>query len=211
MPCCLFFVSFACCFYAGWGIGRLSERRLGLLIACASLMPCAAGSSYSSAVDIFNVTSGAWSTAALSVARTYLAATSLPNLGVAIFAGGGRTCCLVVYFSHLCVLCCARLGNGKLEWAEVGLLIACASLMLCAGDSGFSNAVDIFNVTSGAWSTAALSVARSYLAGTSLPNLGVAIFAGGDCTCRHVYFHIFACCVVRVWGMGCLSGRRLVC
>jgi len=32
--------------------------------------------------------SSAWSTAALSVARGYLAATSLPNQGLAIFAGG---------------------------------------------------------------------------------------------------------------------------
>ena len=32
----------------------------------------------------------------------------------------------------------------------------------------------------GAWSTAALSVARSNLAATSLPNQGLAIFAGGD-------------------------------
>jgi hypothetical protein len=31
---------------------------------------------------------GAWSTAALSVGRRYLAATSLPNQGLAIFAGG---------------------------------------------------------------------------------------------------------------------------
>jgi hypothetical protein len=71
-----------------------------------------------------------------------------------------------------------------LEWAEVGLLIACASLTSCAvlGGSG-SNAVDIFNVTSGAWSTAALSVARQYLAATSLPNVGVAIFVGGQRTC----------------------------
>ena len=66
-----------------------------------------------------------------------------------------------------------------LEWAEVVLLIACASLMPCAASSGLSNSVDIFNVTSGAWSTAALSEARYYLAATSLPNLGVAIFAGG--------------------------------
>ena len=66
-----------------------------------------------------------------------------------------------------------------LEWAEVGLLIACASLMPCAASSSYSNVVDIFNVTSGAWSTAALSEGRAYLAATSLPNLGVAMFAGG--------------------------------
>jgi hypothetical protein len=39
-------------------------------------------------VDIFDATSGKWSTAALSVARDYLAAASLPNQGLAIFAGG---------------------------------------------------------------------------------------------------------------------------
>jgi hypothetical protein len=64
-------------------------------------------------------------------------------------------------------------------WAGVALLIACASLMPCAVSGSFSNAVDIFNVTYGTWSTAALSVARTGLAATSLPNLGVAIFAGG--------------------------------
>ncbi len=39
-------------------------------------------------VDIFNATSGFWTNANLSVARTSLAATSLPNEGLAIFAGG---------------------------------------------------------------------------------------------------------------------------
>ncbi len=68
------------------------------------------------------------------------------------------------------------------EWAGVGFLIAYASLMPRAGELGFSNAVDIFDVVSGAWSTAALSVARQYLAATSLPNLGLAIFAGGGST-----------------------------
>ncbi len=85
-----------------------------------------------------------------------------------------------------------------LEWAGFGLLIARASLMPCAADgSDYSNAVDIFNVTSGAWSTANLSVARTGLAATSLPNVGVAFFAGGKRMFCDVYFRIFACCVVR--------------
>jgi hypothetical protein len=50
----------------------------------------------------------------------------------------------------------------------------------------------------GTWSTTALSVARSDLAATSLPNLGVAIFAGGEGTCCHVDFRIFARCVFHV-------------
>jgi hypothetical protein len=52
-------------------------------------------------------------------------------------------------------------------------------LMHCAGLGGYSNAVDIFNATSGRWTTAALSAARRNLAATSLPKQGLAIFAGG--------------------------------
>jgi hypothetical protein len=39
-------------------------------------------------VDIYNATANHWSTAILSEARGALAATSLTNVGVAIFAGG---------------------------------------------------------------------------------------------------------------------------
>ncbi len=61
---------------------------------CACLMPCAVNSVlYYNVVDIFNVTAGTWSTAALSQARQNLAATSLPDAGVAIFAGGLCTSC----------------------------------------------------------------------------------------------------------------------
>jgi hypothetical protein len=52
------------------------------------MMRCAEGSSGLNAVDIFDATSGRWTTAALSVGRAYLAATSLPEQGLAIFAGG---------------------------------------------------------------------------------------------------------------------------
>ncbi len=55
--------------------------------------------------------------------------------------------------------------------------------MRCAGGEsngvGNSNVVDIFDASSGRWSTAVLSAARKYLAATSLPNQGLAIFAGG--------------------------------
>ena len=48
--------------------------------------------------------------------------------------------------------------------------------------SRVSDAVDIFNVKSETWTTAVLSVARQLLAATSLPNEGLAIFAGGQGT-----------------------------
>jgi hypothetical protein len=39
-------------------------------------------------VDIFDGNTWTWTTARLSVARAFLAATSLPSKGLAIFAGG---------------------------------------------------------------------------------------------------------------------------
>ena len=49
--------------------------------------------------------------------------------------------------------------------------------MRFTADDALSNAVDLYNYTSGSWSTARLSVARDFLAATSVGN--VAIFAGG--------------------------------
>jgi predicted component of type VI protein secretion system len=53
--------------------------------------------------------------------------------------------------------------------------------MRCAADYRVFNTIDIFNATSGMWITAVhtLSVARYQLAAASLPNYGLAIFAGG--------------------------------
>ena len=146
---------------------------------CVLLTPCAADSGASNVVDILNVTAGTWSTAALSAARGRLAATSLPNLGVAIFAGGFSTCC------WFCLSCCMRrcFVRGLHELQECDVLGECVCLTPCADGSGPSSVVDILNVTAGTWSTAALSVARSLLAATSLPNVGVAVFAGGSSKC----------------------------
>ena len=71
-----------------------------------------------------------------------------------------------------------RVGNGRMCCVE-GVRF---ELLLLIADSGyyFFNVVDIFDGSSGRWSTAVLSAARGYLAATSLPNDGLAIFAGGD-------------------------------
>ncbi len=70
-----------------------------------------------------------------------------------------------------------RVGNGRMCCVEGARF----ELLLLIADSGgvASNVVDIFDGSSGRWSTAVLSVARSQLAATSLPNQGLAIFAGG--------------------------------
>ncbi len=57
------------------------------------------------AVDIFNVKSETWTTAVLSVARQMTAATSLPNEGLAIFAGGFGALCISLFFVE-------KLGKG---------------------------------------------------------------------------------------------------
>jgi hypothetical protein len=71
-----------------------------------------------------------------------------------------------------------RVGNGRMCCVEGARF----ELLLLIADSGVSgsNVVDIFNVSSGRWSTDVLSVGRYYLAATSLPNQGLAIFAGGE-------------------------------
>ncbi len=52
-----------------------------------------------------------------------------------------------------------------------------SSLMRATAGGGVSNVVDVYNGTTGAWSTAQLSVASSCLAAASVGN--VALFAGG--------------------------------
>ncbi len=96
-------------------------------------MPCAVDNDYSSVVDIFNVSAPTPSTAALSQARVNLAATSLPNAGVAgvaIFAGGWSTFC------DFCLRCC-RMGmsvRGMHELVECGCVYdASLSHALCSG------------------------------------------------------------------------------
>ena len=60
-------------------------------------------------------------------------------------------------------------------------------MRVTAGGSEVSNAVDMYNSASGTWSTAQLSVARGYLAATSVGH--VAIFAGGwDGNCIFTLF-----------------------
>jgi hypothetical protein len=53
-------------------------------------------------------------------------------------------------------------------------------MLMRFADGSSSNAVDIYNAKTGGWITAALSIARSDLAATSLPDQGLAIFAGGS-------------------------------
>jgi hypothetical protein len=97
----------------------------------ACLMPCAAVCY--DVVDIFNVVTGGWSTAALSQARYGLAAASLPNAGVAFFAGGLSSSC--DYYAR-----CCKMGvgvRGMCDWVECGCgYHASLSHALCSEQQG---------------------------------------------------------------------------
>ena len=69
-------------------------------------------------MDIFDGTSGRWTTAALSVERSYVAATSLPNQGLAIFAGGqnGTHVVLVLSFVDIGRWCDVGVGGACVWW-----------------------------------------------------------------------------------------------
>jgi len=177
-----------------WSTAALSVARCYLAATSLpnqGLAIFAGGSSSVNTVDIFDATSGTWSTAALSVARCYLAATSLPNQGLAIFAGGSSSVNTVDIFNatsgtwSTAALSVARSGLAATSLANDGLAIFAGGTQDTSGGSGL-NTVDIFNATSGTWSTAALSVARYWLAATSLPNYGLTIFAGG-CDASNIY------------------------
>ena len=157
----------------------------------------------SKAVDIFNAITGNWSTAVLSEARFGLAATSLPNQGLAIFAGGQ---------GMLCDCNCDNCGDAFVVWGwgfdacfgEVVCRARCYSphIIFAVDNGGAFNAVDIFNAITGIWSTNHLNEARSSLAATSLLNQGLALFAGGEGTSFDCYRDDCndACGVWRMWG-----------
>jgi hypothetical protein len=147
------------------------------------MLCAAAGGVFSSVVDIFNAITATWTTAALSVSRGFLSASSLPNVGVALFAGGAQDGTQFDLNLSVCRIPCFA-KELFLEDIFCSLYVLTLDLL--------SNAVDVYNGITGTWSTAALSVARSQLAATSLPNHGLAIFAGGSCTSRCVcLFELF--------------------
>jgi hypothetical protein len=49
--------------------------------------------------------------------------------------------------------------------------------------------INIFNAVGTSWSTAMLSTARARVAATSLPNFGLAMFAGGTGLLQHFLLH----------------------
>jgi hypothetical protein len=132
-------------------------------------------------VDIYNVTSGSWTTATLSIPRYFLAATSSQNL---VFFGGGRNDTNWPPKTVYDQVDIYNTLNGS--WSTANLsqprspkATSAQSLVFFGGGrnkTGGSDRVDIYNVTSGSWTTATLSIPRYDHAVTSSQNL---VFFGG--------------------------------
>jgi hypothetical protein len=164
----------------------LRFRSLHLLVTACCLTRSAAGRGTSSVVDIYNSNTGAWSTAVLSVPRFALAAASVGN--VALFAGGVSGGALLwckehvwrswAYIHGVVLSACERLSVSRYFLPPAS---TCCLIRSAAGSQSDPtipfNVVDIYNVITGLWSTAVLSVARYGLAAASVGN--VALFAGG--------------------------------
>ena len=78
-------------------------------------------------MDIFDATSGRWTTAALSVATDGHAATSLPNQGLAIFGGGWNGTYVILFFELLIL-------HDGVMWELGGMCCVEGSALLGAGD-----------------------------------------------------------------------------
>jgi hypothetical protein len=122
-------------------------------------------------VDIYNATSGEWSKWTLSIARQQLAAASLPDLGLAFFAGGRDAS------SGITLFLCKFHVPFSTRALRLPLMLSCFSS--CTGGLAYDR-IDIFNAYTKTWSVSTLSQARIYLAGASLPEQGLVLFAGGS-------------------------------
>jgi hypothetical protein len=121
-------------------------------------------------VDIYNATTGEWNRRSLSIARQQLAAASLPDLGLAFFAGGRDASSGVNFF----------LSKFHASFStRASRLPFMLSFVSCTGGLAYDR-IDMFNALTNTWSVSSLSQARIYLAGASLPEQGLVLFAGGS-------------------------------
>jgi len=166
---------------------QLSQGRFSLAATSSSGLVFFGGgftsfTSVSNLVDIYNVTSGNWTTATLSVPRAIFAATSAANL--VFFAGGtnSTTGDFVYNIIDIYSITNGSWTNATLSTPRHGLAAASVgNFVLFGGGFDFnnpSNVVDIFNLSNNAWTTTTLSQARVFLAATSVMNR-YALFAGG--------------------------------
>jgi len=176
---------------ARWRTATLSQARFGLAATSVRNLVLFGGghngtwnsvAGIFNVVDVYNVRSNKWTTATLSQARCFLAATSAANR-YALFAGGyefGASNTVDIFDSLSGVWNTATLSQARYNLAAASL----GNLAFFGGGNRGElfggetfNAVDIFNATTQTWSTATLSQNRTLLAAASIGD--IVAFGGG--------------------------------
>jgi len=143
-------------------------------------------------VDVLKLSSSGIITASIlnmSVPRHGLAATSLPQQSIAIFAGGmtsaGSSSSVIdIYNADLqewtvASLSVARSYMGATALAPYSLAFFAGGWVGTSSVGNCSKIVDIYNGVTKTWTQATLSVARLHLAAAALDLQGIVVFAGG--------------------------------
>ena len=163
-------------------IGTLSETRQPVAAAAGNKVVFAGGYSFacgpdwsnvSSAVDIYDVVTGTWTTSRLSVPRMEMTTVAAGNK---IFFAGGRDFWVSYDNIDIYDVITNTWTVAHLPRPEAYLSAAAlGNKIFFAG--GFTDNVDIYNLSTNTWSTASLSVARSNFAMVTAGNK--IYFAGG--------------------------------
>jgi len=167
-------------------VGILSEARIGIAAVSSGNKIFFAGginaSSYSSRVDIYDITTQTWSIAELSIPRAEMTAIAA---GDKIFFAGGRTSTDISARVDIYDLTTKSWSTAELSQARWKVVAAAVgNKVFFAGGylsdrlaNPISGKIDIYDITANTWSTASLSEARIELTATTADNK--IYFAGG--------------------------------
>lgn len=135
---------------------------------------------YSNAFDLYNTTSGQWSSGVLPSGEARQYGTAVGCGGMLIFAGGqiggGRSRAVDILDTKT-----GRWSNATLSEARSNLAAACASnrfALIAGGQIPPRSTVDVLDTSTGVWGTLdPLNFGRGWLVGAGVGNC--AVFAGG--------------------------------
>jgi len=174
-------LSNARCQLAATSLVTNRETGDGLAFFAGGLNPSGVGTAYNT-VDIYDTSTGKWSSATLTTERNSPGATSVG--GLALFAGGSDSTQMALSSVDIYNASSGRWSTASLSqasWIPLATSVGPYALFAAgsnASGNGPSNWVDIYDSSTNQWSNATLSVARWYAAATSLGDY--AIFAGGS-------------------------------
>jgi hypothetical protein len=169
-------------------VGTLSQVRKDIAVASAgNKILFAGGGNYtdpntyvvSSRVDIYDITTNSWSTAELSVGRTWIGAVAAGNK--IFFAGGiiGGDDQNVVDIYDVSASTWSVSHMSRSVYYSAAATVG-NKVFFAGGSNGIyaTNTVDIYDLNSNTWSTASLSAARNFITAVSANNK--VYFTGGD-------------------------------